>query len=74
MARTAEEIEVEATSLPRPDRERIAEALVATLHMDPEVERAWSEEIRRRIRDIDSGVTQLIPGDQVLKEVEDLLR
>ena len=71
---TADQIESEALSLPRPERDRIAQALVASLAMDPEVERAWEEEIRRRIRDIDSGVTEMIPGDVVFKEVEDLLR
>jgi putative addiction module component (TIGR02574 family) len=71
---SADQIESEALSLPRPERDRIAQALVASLAMDPEVERAWEEEIRRRIRDIDSGVTELIPGDVVFKEVEDLLR
>jgi hypothetical protein len=35
--------------------------------MDPEVEQAWEEEIRRRIRNIDSGVTEMIPGDVVFK-------
>jgi len=71
---TADQIESEALSLPRPERDRIAQALIASLQMDPEVERAWEEEIRRRIRDIDSGATELIPGEQVFKEVEDLLR
>ena len=71
---TADQIESEALNLPRPERDRIAQALIASLEMDPEVERAWEEEIRRRIRDIDSGVTELIPGEQVFKEVEDLLR
>ena len=70
---TADQIEIEALSLPREDRARILEALVASLQTEPEVERAWDEEIRRRIRDIDSGVTELIPGEQVLKEVEDSL-
>jgi putative addiction module component (TIGR02574 family) len=71
---TADQIESEALNLPRPERGRIAQALVASLAMDPEVERAWEEEIRRRIRDIDSGATEMIPGEQVFKEVEDLLR
>ena len=71
---TADQIESEALNLPRPERDRIAQALIASLEMDPEVERAWEAEIRRRVRDIDSGVTQLIPGEEVFKEVEDLLR
>jgi putative addiction module component (TIGR02574 family) len=71
---TADQIETEALSLSRPERARIVDALVASLETDPNVERAWDDEIRRRIRDIDRGVTRLIPGDEVLKEVEDLLR
>jgi len=70
---TPDQIETEALSLPREDRARILEALIASLETDPEVERAWDEEVRRRIQDIRSGVTKLIPGEQVLKEVEDSL-
>jgi putative addiction module component (TIGR02574 family) len=71
---TADQIETEALSLSRPERARIVDTLVASLETDPSIERAWDEEIRRRIRDIDQGTTRLIPGDEVLKEVEDLLR
>jgi putative addiction module component (TIGR02574 family) len=71
---TADQIEVEALSLPRRERARLVDALLASLESDPDVERAWDEEIRRRIRDIDAGVTKLIPGDEVLKEVEDVER
>ncbi|HVG46430.1 MAG TPA: addiction module protein [Longimicrobium sp.] len=73
MRLTPDQIEIEVLSLPREDRVRILEALVASLRTDPEVERAWDEETRRRIRDIRSGVAELIPGEQVLKEVEDSL-
>ncbi|HEX6749643.1 MAG TPA: addiction module protein [Longimicrobium sp.] len=71
---TADEIAAQALSLPRPEREHVAEALLASLRVDPVVEAAWTEEIRRRIRDIDSGKTTLIPAEEVLKEVEELLR
>jgi putative addiction module component (TIGR02574 family) len=74
MQLTADQIETEALSLSRPERARIMDALVASLETDPNVEQAWDDEIRRRIRDIDRGATRLIPGDEVLKEVEDLLR
>ncbi|MFL5538360.1 MAG: addiction module protein [Longimicrobiaceae bacterium] len=71
---TADQIEVEALSLPREDRARILDALMSSLEADPEVERAWDEEIRRRIEGIKSGKTQTIPGEDVFKEIEDLLR
>jgi hypothetical protein len=67
MRLTAHQIETDALSLPRPERERSLEALVASLETDPDVGRAWDEEIRRRLRDINSGVTELISGDIVFK-------
>jgi putative addiction module component (TIGR02574 family) len=74
MQHTVEQIESAALSLPRPARARILDALVASLEADPEVERAWIDEIRRRTRDIDDGVTTLIPGDEVLREIEEAER
>lgn len=69
-----DQIESEALTLSRSERERVAETLVASLDWDPEVEHAWNKEVRRRIRDIDSGKTKLIPGDEVLQEIDDLVR
>jgi putative addiction module component (TIGR02574 family) len=74
MPMTADQIASEALSLPRPERARVADALIASLATEPEIEQAWNVEIRRRLRDIDAGVTQMIPGDEVLAEVEALLR
>jgi putative addiction module component (TIGR02574 family) len=71
---TAEEIATEALALPRAGREQVAEALLASLRVDPVVEAGWTEEIRRRVRDVDSGRSKLIPGEDVLKEAEELLR
>jgi putative addiction module component (TIGR02574 family) len=34
-----------------------------------EVDAAWSEEIERRIRDVDEGRVKLIPGEEVLAEL-----
>jgi hypothetical protein len=68
---TTDQIETEALSLARADRVRILDALMVSLAVDPEVEQAWDEEIRQRIHDIDAGVTRLIPGDEVLTEIED---
>ena len=70
MSLTIQQVEIEALSLSRQERARLVDALVASLESDADVERAWDEEIRRRIRDIDAGVTKLIPGEEVLKEVE----
>ena len=36
-----------------------------------EWEAAWSEEINRRIADIDSGKTKLIPGEEVMRRLRE---
>jgi len=33
------------------------------------VEEAWAEEIKRRVDDIRSGKVEMIPGEQVLREL-----
>jgi hypothetical protein len=38
-----------------------------------EVSDEWREEIARRCREVDKGVVDLIPGDQVFKEAANSL-
>jgi len=53
---------------------RLAEELLATVQeVDAETEAAWSEEIKRRIAEIDSGTARLVPADEVFAEVRRLL-
>ena len=71
---TTHEIIASALQLPLAERERIVDALQESLidetidhgPVEPadEVEAAWSEEIARRISDIDSGRVKTIPADE----------
>jgi putative addiction module component (TIGR02574 family) len=71
---TVNEIIASALQLPWADRERILEALQESLidetidhgpeEQPDEVEAAWSDEIARRIDDIDSGRVKTIPADE----------
>lgn len=74
MASTAEHVESAALQLSRAERARLAERLIASLDEDSEIERAWAEEIERRVAELRSGKVKPIPGDQVFDELEDLLR
>jgi putative addiction module component (TIGR02574 family) len=61
----------EATQLPECDRATLAGLLIETL--DPaeesDVEVAWSEEISRRVAEIDNGTVETIPWDEVREEL-----
>ncbi len=74
MSLTAEQIESEALSLPTDARARIARALIESLDEDAEVERAWQEEVQRRLDDLRSGRVEGIPAEEVFAEIDALLR
>ncbi|HVH13797.1 MAG TPA: addiction module protein [Longimicrobium sp.] len=69
-----EEVESAALQLPREARARIAERLIASLDEETRAEQAWAEEVRRRVRDFRSGQVRTRPVDDVLDEVDELLR
>jgi len=71
-ALTVEEVEHAALALPRTDRERIAEVLHASL-IDPEVQIAWDEEIQRSLREVREGKAEMIDGEEVERELDEMI-
>jgi putative addiction module component (TIGR02574 family) len=71
---TAENVESAALQLPRAERARLAERLIASLDEDAEIEQAWAKEIRRRVEELRAGTVQPIPGEQVFAELKSLFR
>jgi hypothetical protein len=49
----------------------IEKVLASIQPLQKDVDEEWIEEVEDRIREIKVGSIQLIPGDQVFKEVED---
>jgi hypothetical protein len=57
----------EAARLPAPDRVRLVELLLATLDKpDPEIDRAWVEECRRRRERYLRGEATTLDAEEVL--------
>jgi len=74
MTDLVDELAHKARALSPEERVRLAEELLATVQeVDPQVEAAWDEEIRRRLAEIDSGKAKLIPADEVFAEVRRLI-
>lgn len=63
-----EQLEAAALSLPRSERARLAERLLASLDEDPDVDAAWREEVRRRIEQYRAGEIKSVPADEVFEE------
>ena len=71
MSDTLTELKEKASKLSEAERAALALSLIESLDgpPDPDVEEAWRIEIERRVREIDRGEAQLIPGDEVFARV-----
>ena len=71
MERNLNDVFQQAVQLPERDRATLAGLLIETLDpvSEPDVEAAWSEEIERRLAEIDAGTVELIPWDDVRLEL-----
>jgi putative addiction module component (TIGR02574 family) len=66
------EVLEKALALSSEDRGLIIHRLIESLDDEPAeegVEAAWSEEVKRRVEEIQSGKVEMISGDQVLREL-----
>ena len=72
---TSEEIFRDAMALPPEARAELTERLVESLGQDisPEITSEQLAEVRRRIAQVESGEVKLIPGDEALARVRNLL-
>jgi hypothetical protein len=72
MAKAVAELEADIRALPDADKERLLRVLLEELDgpPDPDAERLWLEEIERRSREIDEGLVETIPGEQVFAELK----
>lgn len=68
------EIEAEALLLSSQERVHLAEVLIASLDEDLALEQTWAPEAERRYEEIRSGRVQTIPAEQVMAELDELLR
>jgi putative addiction module component (TIGR02574 family) len=71
---SVQELEAEALKLPSPERAQLAHRSIVSLDDDDdedpaEIERAWEEEIRRRVAQLEAGTAELIPAEEVFAEL-----
>ena len=71
MSSDLEELKQKASRLSEQERADLALALIESLDgpADVDVEEAWRTEIERRIRQIENGDVQLLPGEEVFARV-----
>lgn len=74
MPSTYEEVVSAALTLPAGARAMLMEELLASLNAAEEVDAAWRVEIERRVRQIEDGEVELVPGPQVMSELRAQLK
>jgi putative addiction module component (TIGR02574 family) len=75
-AKSTQTLLAEALRLDRRARADLASELIARLDgpEDEGVTQAWEEEIQRRLADLESGRTTLIPWEEVRQRIENTLK
>lgn len=70
------EIENSALSLNKKDKARLADKLLQSIHgkIDPEIEQAWIDEVKKRKESLKSGKASLHSATDVLKEARERLQ
>jgi putative addiction module component (TIGR02574 family) len=74
MTSQVSELLEKALALSIQDRGLLIDRLIESLDEEPAeegVEAAWDAEIAKRVEDVRSGRVKLIPGEQVLREIEE---
>lgn len=70
MSMNSEQLVKEILQLPIQQRAFLAEKLLESLdfNQDFQLTKEWSEEIKRRCEEIDKGLVELIPAEDVFKK------
>jgi putative addiction module component (TIGR02574 family) len=65
----------DASELPERDRATLAGLLIESLEADaePDVQAAWSDEIQRRVADLDAGNVETLPWEEARRRLLDRL-
>lgn len=73
MAVALEKFIDEVLLLPADARVGLVEKIIESLNLptQPEIDRMWTQEAERRIRQIDEGKVDLVPGEIVFSKIRD---
>lgn len=76
IAMNLKQLEQEALHLPEEERAALAQKILLSLDAPSEAENAvaWLAEARRRAEELDKGLVQPVPADEVRKKAQALLR
>lgn len=70
------QIEDEVLRLPEDERAELAQKILISLDVpsESEIAEGWLVEAKRRARELDEGIVQPIPAEEVRRKAQELLR
>ena len=74
MSSQLEAVQAQALQLTPEERAQLADRLLASLFEDSGVEDAWAAEVERRIEEIESGRSKLIPAADAIARARAALK
>ena len=72
MSTPLSDLESEVMKLPREERARLAQRLLASVYGDPDIDAAWAAEVERRIASVEAGAP-LIAAESALARARQAL-
>jgi len=71
MAAVSDRITEEALSLPAEARLKLVEDLLTSLNLPTrrEIDRAWAQEVERRVDQVEAGEAEMVPGEEVFSRL-----
>lgn len=70
MSQSTQALESAALLLPPEERARLAERLLASLDVDPEIEEAWAAEVAKRLADWEEGLVKEVPWSEAREQIQ----
>ncbi len=64
-----EVLEAQAMQLPPADKSHLLERLIASLDKDEEYEKAWEAVADQREAELESGLVEALPGEEVMRRL-----
>ena len=61
-----DDVQAQALALSPEERVQLADRLIASVFDDHDIEEAWAAEVERRVAEMESGRTKLIPASEVI--------
>lgn len=74
MTTLLDDVEAAALKLPAEERAELIERLIDTVLPAPPLHPAWEAEIERRMAEMDAGLTESIPAEQVMAELRAMVQ